>query len=95
MERDDTKTAEALIKRGVAMPIGGFAPGNYTGSCKSCGDLMARVDKRARECLPCAVASSIATSSAVYERGVKDGRRKGTSEAIETLRGMLRAPAHD
>lgn len=36
----------------VAYPVGGFAPGNYWGKCKSCGEGYIG-DKRSFECEPC------------------------------------------
>lgn len=36
-------------------PLMGYAPGKYMGRCAACGEQVIDVDKRATQCLPCAI----------------------------------------
>lgn len=36
-------------------PLLGYAPGEYVGKCKTCGDRVVGLDKYAWQCFPCAV----------------------------------------
>lgn len=40
---------------GFKWPFGTYAPGNYMGKCRGCGDTVMDVDKRALFCLRCAM----------------------------------------
>lgn len=42
---------------GFAWPLRGYAPGGYTSECRACYRRMDGVDKRATECLSCAIAA--------------------------------------
>lgn len=44
---------------GLSWPLGGYAPGSYFGTCKVCGDRVFNIDKRAYECLKCAIIGSL------------------------------------
>ena len=58
-------------------PIGGFAPGNYHGKCRTCGSDF-QGDKRASQCEPCATeeqnkydALSDEEKKEVYKRNIE------------------------
>ncbi|GGD43924.1 hypothetical protein GCM10011335_53190 [Aureimonas glaciei] len=57
----DNSLATALTERGVTWPIGGYAPGKYIQTCRTC-DKTHTADKRAWSCLACVVAATIAAS---------------------------------
>ena len=78
--------AHDLQRVGVQMPLGGYAPGQY--SCR-CGKCARRFDgdKRACVCLPCAVKVAIATGSESQDAARDQGRRQGFFMAIEDMRG--------
>ena len=40
---------------GINWPVGGYAPGHYSFRCGCCGGMFYDGDKRASQCLPCAV----------------------------------------
>lgn len=42
---------------GVKWPLGGYAPGNYMGRCATCKEQVVGIDKRAKQCLRCAINS--------------------------------------
>lgn len=53
--------------------VGGWAPGNYLGKCRSC-EREFTGDKRAVECLPCATAS-LKTRVAAIQSAVRTASR--------------------
>ncbi|MBC6716948.1 hypothetical protein H9Q09_12085 [Aurantimonas sp. DM33-3] len=82
----DTST-DAMVdefkKRGVEFPIGGFAPGRYNVVCRSCARRFDG-DKRAHQCLPCAVVKTIAAAGENNDH-YKEGRRDGYRQAVADL----------
>lgn len=52
--RTDTEALRRELEgRGMTWPLGGYAPGQYVGGCKDCGDIYDG-DKRSTLCLKCA-----------------------------------------
>ncbi len=75
----DNSLAGALAERGVAFPMGGFAPGLYVQTCQKCGKRHTAA-KRSISCLPCAIANAVdaglkacASQSRAFHRGRKAG----------------------
>lgn len=49
------KPRDAADLTTVQWPLGGYAPGHYMNTCRDCGDTVFNVDKRASQCLACAI----------------------------------------
>ncbi len=60
-------------------PLCGYAPGNYLGKCRDCGGVF-EGDKRAQQCLACAVAS--AKQGLEQSRQIKAERDAFRTQAI-------------
>ncbi len=55
---------DAASLEGFKWPLGGYAPGHYMNTCRSCGDTVLNVDKRATQCLRCAIEATRPTATA-------------------------------
>ena len=76
---------DELMQRGVAWPLGGFAPGRYNVVCRSCARRFVG-DNRAYQCLPCALVKSIAAAGETgdhYREGRRDGYRQAVADLID------------
>lgn len=75
---------DATDLKGVKWPVVGFAPGSYMGRCGTCNDPIVGCDKRAMQCLRCAINDL----SLIYEaidgafriRVWNDAKRRGLSD---------------
>ncbi|MEX6507720.1 hypothetical protein [Jiella sp. M17.18] len=75
--------ADELRQRGVQFPLGGFSPGLYSVVCRSCARRF-EGDKRAMQCLPCALAKAVAADRNV-EAARRDGEVQGYRKAVSDL----------
>lgn len=86
---------DAAGLEGIEWPVGGYAPGDYMGRCRTCGETVVGVAKRATQCLRCAVmATKRALESvdrALRIRVWNDAKRRGLSDraAMEEIRSAL------
>lgn len=69
---------DAATHRTPKWPLLGYAPGDYMGRCKDCNGRFFNMDKRAWQCLPCAVEATGKALVAERERCAR------IAEGIET-----------
>jgi hypothetical protein len=87
-------------ERGRGMfPLNGFAPGDYMGTCHSCGQTVYDIAKRSVRCFPCAIADLRDYHERV-ERALRiriwnEGKSRGLSDraAMQAIHDQLHAIA--
>ena len=75
-----------------AWPLFGYAPGSYMGCCRACGQECDNVDKRASQCLECAVREA---KAAIEMLSAREVALVAQGDAMRSLLVYLASDTHD
>lgn len=78
---------DVLVARGVKWPLSGYAPGRYLCKCHDCGE-QHTADRRASQCLPCAVVQAMDNSEKSRGSAFDFGKRAGRAGLIDEIRKL-------